>query len=133
MSHLIEGTLTKPIVGTALLGSDSKSYVKSLRVHVGVIGISFKTASIAIWEKLAKVIALESLGRLARECKQSLRRDDEVAVLSTCNRTEIYFSSDMSRSIVPLLREMFRLVDRNSIENYQIYEYEDKSAVEHLF
>src|SRR5690554_155578 len=58
---------------------------------IGVIGLSYKSASVGIRERLA----LD--GAEARVLTERLLANEyfrEVVVLSTCNRTEIYFAAE---------------------------------------
>lgn len=57
-------------------------------MQVGVIGINHKLADLNLRETLAKICAR----RFGAGC--AIHRDHAWVLLSTCNRTEIYFSSD---------------------------------------
>lgn len=57
-------------------------------MHVGVLGINHKLADLKLREKLAKIC------RQRFDAAGSLHYAHPFVLLSTCNRTEIYFSSD---------------------------------------
>ena len=57
-------------------------------------GINHKTASVALRERAA--FAPEALGQALRDARQFAGLD-EVAILSTCNRTEFYGAADPER------------------------------------
>jgi len=71
---------------------------------IGVVGVNFKTAPLAVREQLAKAchfaFSPNSIGR----------KLDNTVLLSTCNRTEIYFSADdlaeKHSEILSILREL---------------------------
>jgi glutamyl-tRNA reductase len=92
------------------------------------IGINHKTAPVGIRERV--VIPPERMGEALRRLRQT--GVDEAAILSTCNRTEIYFrqnpSSDDAR-VVHWLGEyhQFRPAD---LEPY-LYHHREEDAVRH--
>ena len=51
-------------------------------------GISHKTAPITLRERVA--LAPESLRNALADLRRQVKHVDEVAILSTCNRTELY-------------------------------------------
>lgn len=92
--------------------------------QIGVVGINFKTAPIAVREYLAKNITLERIAK-----SQDLA-DYESVLLSTCNRLEIYYrerSGQLAKSII----ELFQQVTLK--EQFGFYHYEGTSAITHLF
>lgn len=70
---------------------------------IGVVGINFKTAPLNLREKLAKASIY------AFSPNSLTRRLDNIVLLSTCNRSEIYFSADdlaeRHSEILAILRE----------------------------
>lgn len=100
---------------------------------IGVIGVSHKSAPVKIREKLA--FGNEDANRLAQSILKK-KYFKEVLVLSTCNRTEIYFIASeicangafkvISNSL-PVAKE-----DPESVKNY-LYFYFHKEAIQHLF
>ncbi|MCL5068923.1 MAG: hypothetical protein M1368_11325, partial [Thaumarchaeota archaeon] len=70
------------------LGPYDQQQTRGLRI--GVVGISFKTAPIPVREEIARKITIEELWRVK---KAYLEGDDELVLLSTCNRAEIYFAT----------------------------------------
>lgn len=65
---------------------NEKNPLTACILQVGVLGINFKTADLAIREKFAKAAQ-------AISGERGLFFPHSTVVLSTCNRTEIYFSS----------------------------------------
>jgi len=98
-------------------------------MHISVVGISHKTAPVAVREHFAFSV---------RELPELLVRLGErypgAAVLSTCNRTEIYVASPRgigdARSIVALLSEIKGEV---AMEGAPFFSYSGKDAARHLF
>lgn len=100
---------------------------------IGVIGVSHKSAPVKIREKLA--FGKDDANGLAQSILQ-IKYFKEVLVLSTCNRTEIYFIADeicasgafkTISSTLPISKE-----DPESIKNH-LYHYFHKEAIRHLF
>lgn len=56
-------------------------------LQIGVLGINFKTAELALRESIAR-------GAQSLSGERAIFFPHPIVVLSTCNRTEIYFSSD---------------------------------------
>jgi glutamyl-tRNA reductase len=98
-------------------------------MHVSMVGISHKTAPVAVREHFAFSV---------RELPELLARLGErypgAAVLSTCNRTEIYVASPRgvgdARSIVALLSELKGEV---AMEGAPFFSLTGKDAARHLF
>ena len=67
-------------------------------MEILVLGLNHKTAPLNIREKFA--IASENSDQLLHNFSASLNIN-EVAILSTCNRTEIYCSTDNPDKIIP--------------------------------
>ena len=92
--------------------------------QIGVVGINFKTAPIAVREYLAKNITLERIAK-----SQDLA-DYESVLLSTCNRLEIYYregTGKLAKSIIALFQQI------PLKEQFRFYQYEGTTAVAHLF
>jgi glutamyl-tRNA reductase len=62
---------------------------------VWALGLNHTTAPLDVRGRFA--FALEQLGPTLSALRQSLASDNEVAILSTCNRTEIYGAGDASQ------------------------------------
>lgn len=93
------------------------------------LGINHKTAPVDIRERVA--FAPESLTEaVAKACEEAKLR--EVAILSTCNRTELYCSLDDPRSEQLLAW----LADYHQVDIEQLkqcsYEHWDQSAAQHM-
>jgi len=100
-------------------------------MHIIVFGLNHNTAPIEIRERL--FCSENDLPDLLKKLKDSGL--NESVVVSTCNRTEIYFCSEnpeecLSR-IEPLLTEHFCVKDE-WLKNYT-YRFVDKDAYRHLF
>lgn len=93
------------------------------------LGINHKTAPVALREKLA--FAPEQVPEALQQLSATLRLADAV-ILSTCNRTELYFSGDAEQS-VQVLHWLARFHQLNLAELQQhLYLYRDQDAVQHL-
>ncbi|WP_242920694.1 glutamyl-tRNA reductase [Pontibacter liquoris] len=94
--------------------------------------LSYKNAPIAIREE----VALNEIG--CRNLLDKIREFTgarEVLVLSTCNRTEVYYASekDLSREIVKLLAIEKGFVATKRIQPYFLSITDPAEAVQHLF
>jgi glutamyl-tRNA reductase len=92
-----------------------------------VIGVNHTTAPIQIREHVA--FDSEHLGSALREL--TLHDASEAAILSTCNRTELYCSTDNPNKPLQWLSQYHKL-ETNSIQPY-IYTLPDNQAVKHAF
>ena len=104
---------------------------------IGVIGLNHKTAPVEIREKYS--IDNQENINLARKIS-SASCIDEVVILSTCNRTEIYFTADeqcFSEAFIIIERKLYQFVNQtNTDQNVLIpylYRHNKKEAVRHLF
>ena len=103
-----------------------------------VIGLSWRTAPVAVREKLAFVD--EELPEVLSELR-SLTHVGEAMLISTCNRVEIYGATDRSAPASALgaatagvrgfLSQSRRVPAEDLSEN--LYEYTDSGAVRHAF
>lgn len=97
------------------------------------VGLNHKTAPVAIRERLAFAEADLALaaGRL-----RSLGIADEVVVVSTCNRVEVYAASASAdpTTLAARVREFLASDRGQSAESFGLlYSYADTAALEHLF
>ena len=96
---------------------------------VSALGINHKTAPVEIREKVAFDPAniLQALQRMQQELKL-----DEVAVLSTCNRMEVYFRGDEQAH----QRLTNWLVEHHSLEadalSHCVYLHQNEQAIQHV-
>jgi len=93
------------------------------------LGINHKTAPVEIREKVA--FAAENLGRALKEL---LSQDavNEAAILSTCNRTELYCSLNRAdHEILINWISHFHHLQNEDLAPY-IYSYTDNEAVQHI-
>ena len=102
---------------------------------IGVIGLNHKTAPVEIREKYS----IDNQGniKLTKEIS-SISYIDEVLILSTCNRTEVYFVAEESytRKAFDVIRKQLHLFV-NQLEqinlNQYFYHYQQEEAIKHLF
>ena len=93
-----------------------------------VLGINHQTAPVSLRERVA--FGAEALPR-ALASLRALPDVREVALLSTCNRTELYaLSEDSGRALADWLAS--HPVDAGDLHAY-LYKHEDADAVRHLF
>src|ERR1700719_1823493 len=90
-------------------------------------GVSHKTAPVEVREQLA--VQRNELVDLARTLK-SFGLLDEIVLLSTCNRVEVYGTTRQTDSDIKSLLQLLRSEPRD-LEPH-IYLYEDADAVRHL-
>lgn len=90
-------------------------------------GVSHKTAPVEVREQLA--VKQSELIDLARSVKL-LGQLDEVVVLSTCNRVEVYGTTRQTDSDIKSLLQLF-CSEPHDLEPH-IYLYEDADAARHL-
>ena len=104
--------------------------------HIGVIGTNFKTSSIDHREKLKKIITDEYVKRFKEENTARFSAIQEIAVLSTCNRLEIYFVAKNLLSSVDIISGIFENGNISTLsskgQEFNKYEYHDQLAVEHI-
>ncbi|MDG6907380.1 MAG: glutamyl-tRNA reductase [Nitrososphaerota archaeon] len=110
------------------LGPYDQQQTRGLRI--GVVGISFKTAPIPVREEIARKITIEELWRVK---KAYLEGDDELVLLSTCNRAEIYFATKEFDSTSRVIEQLFSLEKFISGSDFQTYFLRDSGAIGHLF
>jgi len=98
--------------------------------HFKSIGITFKTAPLQVREAIS--LNEESTKTLLRRVHEVLGLD-ELLILSTCNRTEVYYASkdNLNEQILVLLGA-FKGLETGSIRHY-FTEYQDTQAIDHLF
>lgn len=96
-------------------------------VHVVVVGTSFKVAPIDVRESLSRSFASTSL----KSFLNGGVGDEAFAVLSTCNRLEVYTSTnDLNSTKAGIERYFFRLDERSRGKLFYLV---DSEAVQHLF
>ncbi|MEN7548204.1 glutamyl-tRNA reductase [Rapidithrix thailandica] len=96
------------------------------------ISVSYKTTPIHIREHLS--LSQEECERLLEKLKDVLNLN-EALILSTCNRTEIYYSSEEDHSdwLIKLLGIEKKMGDVADLEKYFIRIKEHEMAIRHLF
>jgi len=100
---------------------------------IGLIGVSYKTASVDKREKLS--FTKEEIVPFADFLSKETGITD-IVLLSTCNRTELYFSQDLydRLSAIEKVTEAFKKFKNAENECSRfIYHHFDLAAVKHLF
>ena len=100
---------------------------------IGVIGISYKTAPLEIREKFS--FSKEDIVPFSEQLQQETEISDLVLV-STCNRTEIYFSQDKhdNQTAFELVYEVIKKFKQITDHCWQyFYHRSNAGAVRHLF
>ena len=96
-----------------------------------VLGLNHKTAPVAVRERFS--IAREDIGRGLRHLHE-YEELNEAAVLSTCNRSELYaVVDDAAEGLASMHQFLFDLTgNEEDIEEY-LYSYENEKCIDHLF
>jgi len=100
---------------------------------IGVIGISYKTAPLEIREKFS--FSKEDIIPFSELLQQETEISDLV-LISTCNRTEIYFSQNKhdNQTAFELIYEVIKKYKKNADHCWQyFYHRTNTGAVRHLF
>ena len=95
---------------------------------INVLGVNHKSAPIDIREKL--VFDKHSIPKALEDIK-NIEGVNEVVLISTCNRTEIYTENDIDNSkIIKWLS-----ANQNSVKDCEpfMYNYSEEKAIKHLF
>ncbi|WP_430971908.1 glutamyl-tRNA reductase [Sunxiuqinia rutila] len=100
---------------------------------IGVVGLSHKSAPVHIREKFA--LNKEEYTDLSQTILKN-KNIGELVIISTCNRTELYFAADecCSPGAFHILFHYLKkhIQEEDGIESH-FYQYEGKSAASHLF
>lgn len=95
-----------------------------------LIGLNHQTAPVGVREKLA--IAPSALPEVLERLK-SASGLEEIVVLSTCNRTEVYgCTANRSKAHAALVKALEQYAQMSPLENH-LYYREGEQAVQHLF
>lgn len=92
------------------------------------LGINHRTAPLSVREHVA--FHAEELRRALTDLASG-GRVHEAAILSTCNRTELYFQADTPQAAVEWLTD-YRRLTQHEIEPY-LYTHPEREAVRHAF
>lgn len=105
-------------------------------MHIFLLGLSHKTAPVEIRERLS--IAPSHLPRALQYVRESCKAQ-EVAILSTCNRTEIYVAgnADVARRLERFLQKYHAAHVGGEFNRQQwnncLYRAQDEGVARHLF
>src|SRR5687768_18527241 len=96
------------------------------------ISISYKTAPLEIREAVS--LHDDNINKLLERLKNFIPASD-LLVVSTCNRTEVYYSSeeDYSKEIIKLIGIEKGLYNLSAIESYFDIINDPLAAIRHLF
>ena len=100
-------------------------------LHIGVLGLNHNTAPVEIRECL--YVPEDSQPELLSELKE--QGICEAVVLSTCNRTEIYYSCrdcEKAREVIRRVLKTRFAAGRERLDSY-VYAHLDEDAYKHLF
>lgn len=103
-----------------------------MQIKFRALSLSHKTAPVQIREIIA--LSDQEIQRILLKLKEFFSLND-VLILSTCNRTEVYYSHDLdlSTEIIKLVGLEKGLPDVvNYLEYFKIYD-NDRTAISHLF
>lgn len=106
--------------------------VSHMSVDVLTFGLNHVSAPVSVRERVSFPIDLvkPALDGLRSTFGRSVR---EAAILSTCNRTELYCAADPSVSIhIPEWLADFNRLERGSLQPH-LYQYQSNEAVRHAF
>lgn len=104
-----------------------KRRIKNIHMQLYTVGINYTTAPIAIREKVAfdpDHLSQALLDLMAHKVS-------EAAILSTCNRSEIYANARDSKIIIDWLCK-YHGIKLKTIESH-LYVYENQEAIQHAF
>ena len=99
-----------------------------MSVHVSVVGISHQAAPVAVRERFA--FAPDELAPLLQRLAP---RYDGAAVLSTCNRTEVYIADDGPAGIDDIVAVLNESKGYEPLEGAPFFSLKGDEAVRHLF
>ncbi len=95
--------------------------------HIVCVGVSFRTAPLELRERLSHSVAPKSL----REYSDNERSDDSLAILSTCNRVEIYAGTRDGEHAKTRLKDYLTYL-ADDVRG-RLYSFSDGEAIRHLF
>lgn len=94
-------------------------------MRIGVVGVNYKLADLRLREKLAKT-CLKQFG-----CDSYNKRSHHFVILSTCNRTEVYFhSEDLAATHTYILSVLREEIEDNF--DQKLYSYFGHDSLLHL-
>ena len=101
-------------------------------MSIRVIGINHKTAPVSIREQVA--FSPDGLNDILKSINEDItanNNNDEVVILSTCNRTEIYTSSDYSLDKICSWMCHQNKLSKDDVQKH-LYDYSDETAIQHI-
>ncbi|MFP4096650.1 MAG: glutamyl-tRNA reductase [Cyclobacteriaceae bacterium] len=103
-----------------------------MRNNFRLVSLTYRNSPIQIRERVA--LSTRESGDLLRKIREVISIE-EALVLSTCNRTEVYYTAedDLSDEIIKLISIEKTLSDISELENYFVRYNDEKEAMRHLF
>jgi len=101
-------------------------------MSIRVIGINHKTAPVSIREQVA--FSPDGLNDILKSIKTDItakKSNDEVVILSTCNRTEIYTSSKYSLDKICNWLCHQNKLSQDDVKKH-LYDFSDEEAIQHI-
>jgi len=100
---------------------------------IRVIGINHKTAPVAVREKVAfsPQGLIDTLEEIKIGIESTNDKKNEVVILSTCNRTEIYTSSNYNLNKILSWMQHQKSLSEDKLKEC-IYDYSDDKAIQHI-
>ncbi len=111
-----------------------KSRYNPAAMSIRVIGINHKTAPVAVREKVAFTPdgLIEKLNQIkTNNIKNKKDNQCEIIILSTCNRTEIYSSSEHDFDEISCWFNHQNNMDQQEL-NQHLYDYSGEQAIQHV-
>ena len=105
-----------------------QAYAYRLRMQLFTFGLNHQTAPLDVRERV--VFNVETIQQALRDLVDR-HRVKEAAIISTCNRTEVYCSTEEPRSVVSWLADYHHFKPQQ-LDTY-LYRYPQDQAVKHAF
>jgi glutamyl-tRNA reductase len=118
----------RPTAGFGRRNSRPAAMVASTAMSLYTLGLNYTTAPLAVRERVT--FAPDALSGALRDLT-SAQRVKEAAILSTCNRTEVYFHGGEPDAVARWIEQSHTLAP-SSLSPY-VYTLNDEEAVTHAF
>ncbi len=97
-------------------------------MYLAVVGIDYKSAGVSVREKL-----YFTEKKLKEKLVEISKREYKSVIISTCNRTEIYFSTKEKWDNQTAINEFSKITEFNENLDLISYVYSEENAVKYLF
>jgi len=98
-------------------------------MHITLVGVSHKTAPVAVRERFA--FAADELPGVLSRLRDTF--DSAAAVLSTCNRTEVYLAGHQAVALAPIVELLRKAKSTAAPPAGAFYHHSGREAARHLF